>query len=473
MSGGTARSRGSRFLSERSMNRRALVRSGATVAMAAVLAPAIGARRAFAQTTPTSGKKVTVTVNNAPAENQPAALKTYNEVIKRFEQMHPNITIKADSNSWDPKTFPAQLAAGTLDDAFLVPFTEPQGIIARGQAADITEYLKKWPNFASFNPGILQIVQDAKGQIFGIPVAGYALGLLYNRTFFQKAGLDPDKPPTTWDELRDAAKKLTSGGRAGFVETSKDNQGGWHFTAWMYSAGGDLESVQNGKTTAVFSNPTGVEVLNFLKEMRWTDNSMGARQLLNQDDTQQMMATGQAAMSIQAGDSLSNIKQKFEDVNMDDLGMGILPQHGGNATLTGGSTWMFNPKSSPDVLAAAVEWTLYHEFDLQNYEDSLKADKAGGILIGWPQLPIFEGDFQQKRQALTNKYANAPVNNYKPYQDGMAGIKLRPEPPTDTQDMYKALDTAVQSILTNKGADPKKALDQAQQQFQKVLNQGS
>jgi len=459
----------------RTASRRSLVRAGGGLALAAAAAPALRFRGIAAQGTPTSSKPVTVTINNAPPENQPAALKTYNEVVKRFEQMHPNITIKADSSSWDPKTFPAQLAAGTLDDAFLVPFTEPKGIIARGQAANITEYIKRWPYFSSFNPGILQIVQDAKGQIYGIPSGGYALGLVYNRTFFQKAGLDPDKPPATWDELRDYAKKLTASGRAGFVETSKDNQGGWHFTAWMDSAGaGDkLEVEQNGKWTAIFSNPTGVAVLNLLKEMRWTDKSMGERQLLNQDDTQQMIATGQAAMAIEAGDAFSNIKQKFEDVNMGDFGFGILPQNGGNATLTGGAAWMFNPKSSPDVLAAAVEWVLYHDFDLTNYEDTLKANQASGLLIGAPELPIFTGAFQTKRQDLTNQYANAPVNNYRPFTEGMANIKLVPEPPANTQQMYAALDTAVQAILTDKNADPKQALDKAQQQFQKVLDQGS
>lgn len=455
----------------RTLSRRTVVKVGSGLALASAAAPVLGRSWAAAQATPPPGKHVTVTVNNAPPENQPEQLKVFNEVVKRFEQTHPNITIKADSSSWDPKTFPALLAGGTLDDAFEVPFTEPQGIIARGQAADITDYIKSWSHFASFSPGALSIVQDAKGRIYGIPVSGYALGLLYNRAFFKDAGLDPDKPPATWDEFRDAAKKIAAAGHPGFAETSKDNQGGWHFTAWMDSAGGKLEAQENGKWTAVFSNETGVKVLQLLKDMRWTDKSMTERQLLNQDDTQQMMATGQVAMSLQAGDALNSIKTKFEDVNLGDLGMGILPQNGGNATLTGGSCWMFNPKSSPDVLAAAVAWTLYQSFDLQNYEDALKAKQAAGQLIGWPELPIFTGEFQQQRQDLTNTYANAPISNYRPFSEGMATITLKPEPPAETQQMYKALDAAVQAVLTNKNADPKQELDKAQKQFQQVLDQ--
>ena len=41
-----------------------------------------------------------------------------------------------------------------------------------------------------------------------MPIAAYGQALHYNRTLFQQAGLDPDKPPTTWDEIRQDAKQI-------------------------------------------------------------------------------------------------------------------------------------------------------------------------------------------------------------------------------------------------------------------------
>src|SRR5205814_6186664 len=54
--------------------------------------------------------------------------------------------------------------------------------------------------------------------------------MYYNRKLFSGAGLDPDKPPTTWEEFRAAAKALTSSKVAGYAETSASNQGGWHWS---------------------------------------------------------------------------------------------------------------------------------------------------------------------------------------------------------------------------------------------------
>ena len=447
------------------LTRRSVIRAGGSLALAApVLAPRAGRAR-FSQATP-SGEPITVTDNGAPPQNQPEAIEVYEQIVERFEAEHPNITIESTSNSWDPATFPARLAGGTLEDAFNVPYTEPQGIIARGQAADITDYLQGWEHFGSYNPGVLSVVTGQDGRIYGIPIFGYALGLMFNRTFFEEAGLNPDQPPATWDELREAAKALTGDGRAGFAETSKDNQGGWHFTAWTYSAGGDLEQETDGTWQATFNSPTGVSVLQFLKDLRFTDQAMTERQLLSQDDTRQMLATGQIAMAVQAPDSLPWIAERFPDVDMGQFGFGILPQNGGNATLAGGSVWMFNPNSPPEVIDAAVRWILFKEFDLDNLDASLAAAQARGALIGAPEAPIFTGDFQAQRQAVIDKYANAPVENYRPFIEGSATIELRPEPPIETQQLYAAIDPAVQSVLTDEGADPKELLDQAAQQFQ-------
>ncbi len=48
-----------------------------------------------------------------------------------------------------------------------------------------------------------------EGRVFGVPSAGSCYGLFYNRRLFRQAGLDPDRPPRTWDELRRYAERLT------------------------------------------------------------------------------------------------------------------------------------------------------------------------------------------------------------------------------------------------------------------------
>jgi ABC-type glycerol-3-phosphate transport system substrate-binding protein len=418
-----------------------------------------------------SGQTIKVTTTNAPDENNPSDIARHQQLLAEFKKVRPEVEVEAHQGGFDKEAFTAKFAAGTMEDSYLVPFTEPQEMIARGQAADITDIIKGWQSFGSFNPEVLKIVQGSDGKIYGVPVGGYALGLIYNRKLFQEAGLDPNKPPTTWDEVREYAKKLTdpAKGRAGFAELSKGNQGGWHFTAWKYSFGGDLVQQKDGKWTATFNDENGVKALQTLKDMRWTDKSMTEQQLLTVGDVLPLLANEQVAMAVMAPDALRDMKTKFQ-AKIEDFGMAPLPQGGGNGTLAGGAAWLFNPKSAPEVIKAAFDWTVNRDFSLSAFEADLKGRQERADLVGFPELPLFTGEFEQQRQAIVAKYANAPVENYRPYMESK--LQLRTEPPVKTQEMYAVLDTAMQAVLTDQNADPKQALDEAAQQFQtQVLDQ--
>ena len=125
---------------------------------------------------------------------------------------------------------------------FQIPFTDIQGLLERGQVADITAEVEALPYAADFNPNVLAVAQDADGAIFGVPIAAYGIGLHYNRAMFEEAGLDPDAPPTTWDEVREAAAAISEAtGQAGFAQMSQNNTGGWMLTTLSYAFGGRLQ----------------------------------------------------------------------------------------------------------------------------------------------------------------------------------------------------------------------------------------
>ncbi|MCG8353841.1 MAG: extracellular solute-binding protein [Chloroflexales bacterium] len=414
---------------------------------------------------------ITVLMSNAPEENNPDEVARFQQLVADFAKLRPDVRIEALQGAWFKETFVARLAAGTMEDTFLVPVTEPQDLIAKGYVADITDQLKEWEHFDSFNPAVLDLVNDHNDRLYGIPVSGFSQGLIYNRKLFAEAGLDPDQPPATWEELRAYARQLTDRdeGRAGFVVLSKGNQGGWQFTAWAYSFGGDLLQRQGDAWVATFTDEPVVQALETIRAMRWEDQILTEQHLLEVKDVLPLLATERVAMAILAPDALRSLKSQYE-ANIEDFGFGPLPQAGGNATYTGGAVWMFNPKSDPQVLQAAVEWTLFRDFNLQTFEADLKAQQERGQLVGWPQLPLFVGEFQQQRDAIIAKYANAPVEHCQPYLQ--ANLQLRTAPPVEAQQMFAMLDTALQAILTDVGAEPRAELEKAAQQFQRqVLDQ--
>lgn len=408
--------------------------------------------------------QIVVTTTNGPNENDAAELARHQMLLDGFAEIRPDVRIDAKDALFDRQQFAAKLAAGTMEDAFLVAFTEPQFLIENQYVADVTQYMRQWPSFDDFNPSILHIVEDDQENVYGVPVGGYSLGLIYNRTLFERAGLDPDSPPRTWEELAEYAFEISLLGDeiAGFAALSKAGQGGWHFVAMTYAFGGRFLVRDDDGWKGDFVNDATLGVADLLMRMRWEDDSLTQRQLLEAADTVTLMASGTLGMAIMAGDELRRIKAQFEG-DMNEFGMGPLPQAGGNATLAGGAAWMFNPTSPAEVLDAVVDWTLFQTFD--NFESDIAAQAERGQLVGWPQLPIFIGERQEQRETILARYANAPVELYEPFNSATE-IQLVPEPPVETQKLYRDLDVVSQALLTDPFADPERVLRQVERQFQ-------
>jgi ABC-type glycerol-3-phosphate transport system substrate-binding protein len=209
---------------------------------------------------------VTITVGDRPSSSDAANRTLFDQQVTDFQLANPDIKLNPVETIWEPTTFQAQAAGGQLPDVLNVPFTEPQGLIARKQAADLTQALKATNLLPDLNPTVLKVAQDSSGTVFGVPNAAYSVGLVYNRDLFEKAGLDPDKPPASWDEVRADAKKISDAtGAAGYAQLTTNNTGGWMFTAQTYAFGGTVENADGSKAT--FADAPGTAAMQALHEM--------------------------------------------------------------------------------------------------------------------------------------------------------------------------------------------------------------
>src|SRR5699024_6515774 len=107
------------------------------------------------------------------------------------------------------------------------------------------------PYAGDFNPLILNGGMSEDGKVYAVPAKSfYSVALHYNRKLFADAGLDPNKPPTTWDEVRADAKQIKDKtGKAGYGMMAKDNAGGWQLVAAAYSRGGRVQTESGGTYT--------------------------------------------------------------------------------------------------------------------------------------------------------------------------------------------------------------------------------
>ncbi|MDH6213041.1 ABC transporter substrate-binding protein [Streptomyces pseudovenezuelae] len=414
--------------------------------------------------------KTRITVNCMPPKSAKVDRSFFQQDIASFEKKNPNIDVAAHDAfpCQDPKTFDAKLAGGQMEDVFYTYFTDAKHVVDVRQAADLTPYVKELKSYDTIQQQ-LRDIYTVDGKIYGIPRTGYSMGLIYNRALFERAGLDPDTPPATWEEVRADAKKIAAlgGGTVGYADYSAQNQGGWHFTAEMYSQGGDVVSADGKKATV--DTPEGHAVLQNLHDMRWTDNSMGSKQLLVLNDVQQLMGSGKLGMYLSAPDNIP-ILVKEKGGNYKDLALAPMP--GGKGTLIGGDGYMLNKNDSPAQIRAGLKWldSMFLTPGDGFLGDYARA-KQNNAPVGLPEPRLFTGAADAKDQQVKKANANVPVENYQAFLDGNQSLDMKIEPP-DAQQIYSVLDSAVSAVLTKKDADIDKLLKDASGKIDSILARG-
>lgn len=413
-----------------------------------------------------------------PGVTQEAVDALY-EQIGQFHDKYPWITVEPEEYNWTAPTFTAALAAGTLPDVFTIPFTDGKGLIAQHQIVDIDSRVRALGYADKFNPNVLVNGQDPDGKIFAVPTAAYGMSLTYNRSLFTKAGLDPNAPPATWDDVRAAAKTIAEKtGMAGYASMATENTGGWQLTTSTYAMGGRMEQVgADGKVTATVNNDATKAVLRRLKAMRWDDNSMGATFDYAWGTINQAFAAGQVGM-FTGGSDLYTWMIQNASLKPDDYGVATIPleKNPDAGVLGGGTLAAVNVVTTEAERDAAVAWIDFYYIQKLLTEQGAVADAkaltANNQPVGVPSLPIFDKATYDESQKWIQSYINVPVAQMTPFTSKIFDQPLVTEPVAHTQELYAALDPVVQAVLTDKNADIDALLDAANAQIQAVIDKG-
>jgi ABC-type glycerol-3-phosphate transport system substrate-binding protein len=416
---------------------------------AAALAAGLGLSLAACSTkgsdsgTDATGKTV-ITVDCQPDGSQKELLKNWNDDVAAFEKANPDITVKSVSVGQqcnNPPDFTARLTGGTMTDVFYGYMTDLQQVLDSGQAMDITQYVSKdtIPAWDSVDPAL------------------------------KKAGLDISNPPKTWAEVRTAAKKIAAlgGGVAGYSEYSAGNTGGWHFTAELYSQGGQMVT-EDGKK-ADFNNAMGKQVLQNLKDMRYGDNSMGTRQLLQWPDLLTNAAAGKVGMFIGAPDATTAIVTQFKG-KYEDWAMAPMPGQDGSpkGTLGGGEGYFFKKGLTAEQVKAGLKWIAFEKLTPGKGQFDYARAKPQNQPVGLPEPKLFANGTaagqQEQQQRKANE--NLPSENFALFEATPVPIKGEPK---NAQAIYAVLDSAMSAVLTKPDANIDELLKTADTKVNQLL----
>lgn len=167
-----------------------------------------------------------------------------------------------------------------------------------------------------------------KKKLYGVPfdVGVWAL-LYYNKTMFKDAGLDPEKPPVTWDDFLAYGKKLTGNGKYGTAIWVGQGDAVQCMTdAFTFSAGGKI--VDDMSTKAELNSPAGIKGLDFWKACDGISppGSVGR----SEEDSFKLFTAGQVAMFFYGEWGQDTIKTRAPDMN---YGMALLPKPQGGESV--------------------------------------------------------------------------------------------------------------------------------------------
>ena len=138
--------------------------------------------------------------------------KSLNEAMDTFHQQNPNIKVTLEPVSYKEKEtkYTVESAAGRAPDVFHVHAFSLPMFFGKGFAKDLTPFIEKeGPGFLDpWYPLPIKLMKS-NGKMHAMPGDYMTMVLFYNTKMFKAAGLDPNKPPKTWDEFLKYAKKLT------------------------------------------------------------------------------------------------------------------------------------------------------------------------------------------------------------------------------------------------------------------------
>jgi len=288
-------------------------------------------------------------------------------LVKAWNASHPqqiDVTI-LPGDQMLPK-LATSIAGGEAPDMLAIDLIFTPALAANDQLSDITDLAKTLPNFATLSPSHVRLgtYQD---KIYALPFSAEGSILLWNKDLYKKAGLDPEKGPTTWDEIYQNAKKITALGNGNYGYYFAGACAGCNvftFIPLIWASGGDVIS-DDGKTMKL--NTPEVKAALELYRKLWSEKLIApGAQTDTGTDFLGAFLTGKIGMTGSGAFAISTLKNEHPEIN---FGVTYLPgQNGGKGSFAGGDNFVI-PKGSKHVTEAFefIKWLYTDDVQLEQY----------------------------------------------------------------------------------------------------------
>ncbi|TDF88917.1 ABC transporter substrate-binding protein [Paenibacillus piri] len=247
--------------------------------------------------------------------------------VKQFNDSHPNIQVKMTSvpAASFSEQFATAVASKNLPDVVSIDLVLAPYFASVGAFKDITASYGQLAYKDQLNANMVNMGKY-NGKQYALPLSADVSALIYNKDHFKDAGLDPEKPPVTWKELREYAKKLTTNDRFGFVySASVPGTLMFTFLPFLWGNGGSITS-DDGKQVLI-DKPESVEALKFMSDLTNEDKAVPAGSpTYGGQQAYDAFTSGKASMIVYGNFKVSDLNLNFPKIN---YGVALIPKNEG------------------------------------------------------------------------------------------------------------------------------------------------
>ncbi|SDG37180.1 ABC transporter substrate-binding protein [Roseospirillum parvum] len=334
---------------------------------------------------------------------------------------------------------PAQLSVMFSIDIY--DLIEQDAIVAFDDVVK-TDADKAW--LESFYPALMENGRTL-GKTWGVPFQRSTIVMYYNKDAFRDAGLDPEHPPATWDELAEMGKKLTTDDRWGVMIPSTG------YPYWMFGAltkqNGQVLMDADGKET-YFDDPAVIAALDYWRALA-TEHKAMPEGTIEWGTLRQNFLEGKTAIMWHSTGNLTAVKKNAGF----DFGVAMLPASVQRGTPTGGGNFYLFKQSTDAEKAAALKLVKFMTSPERSAQWSMETGYIGISPAAYQTqaLKDYVADFPPAAVARDQlEFATAELSTYQ------------------TGRVRKLLDDAIQAALTG-AKSPEAALTEAQAEADRLL----
>ena len=387
--------------------------------------------------------------------NSEAEMTLVNDTIVPAYEEEAGVEVEVTYVDWadmSPK-LNAAFAAGTAPDVIGHGVAAAPDLVAHDRIENLTPYVEKLD--ASLRDDMSTALAGAQvdGKDYIMPLLMTARMIVYSAADFEAAGLDPDNPPATWEEVKQVALELTERDgdritRAGLVVPSHPIAAQQTFATLLWSHGGEFFSEDGSKST--LDTPEAEAALQYFVDLyqgpEAVDNLLGAP-WQDSPETQHPVVTGDAAMELAISGTIKKLQQAAPER---DLRLMPPPAFEGHepATFGGpGNGLMINKDSENKDLA----WDfLTHLIDPEVNVEYVQSLGQLPIHASAAEAEPYASDLELKKavEAVSVSRGNPAVVGWVQQRDAMSQFLERAiHGDTSPADALKKSDAKVEEIL--------------------------